>query len=277
MEVKTKVSSNLLIADGTSLENTQKAAENAFTSSLSQAQKGILEPVSTVNGKNFFYTTGAKADGSKLLPVGSEAYVQYDAASSATGSDAEQYADLFSQNYGLTKTDAAALYAGQEAAKAYVDYVFQLKAVNTAANAKSIKLTQLDLEYAKETDETDSENAFRVAVFANKFDANPTAGEGTLIGIYAPDGATNFTTNQAVASTTSLGSVNYNGATEVVEVAANSTEYFKVVVRLYIEGEDTTCKNDTFLALTGNWSLNLAFELDTTTNAVNSLTIKAAE
>lgn len=280
MEIKTKVSSNLLIADGVNLANTTKAGEDAFTSTLTQTVKGILEPVSTVNGTSFFYTTDAKADGSKMKPVASEAYVAYSTAA-ATGSDASLFNDLFSQTYGVTKSDADAMYTGQVGAVPYVDYVFQLKAVNTAASDKDIKLTQLDLVYTQSSTETEDEKAYRVAVFADKFMTAPTAGapaagEGTLVGIYAPTGYNHFTDGKAVNSATTTAAVTYNNATKVATVASGKTEYYKVVVRLYLEGEDETCKNDTFMVLTGNWKLNITLELDTTNANVSALNVTTA-
>ena len=56
MEVRTKVSSNLMIAEDT-IGSTAKKDEEAFKAQIPvQEVKGILEPVSTVDGKNFFYT-----------------------------------------------------------------------------------------------------------------------------------------------------------------------------------------------------------------------------
>lgn len=156
----------------------------------------------------------------------------------------------------------------------YIDYVFQLKATNTdTATAKDIKLTQLDLTYAGTPD---GNKAFRVAVFAEDLGTTPTAPAGVvgnLIGIYSPSGAVNQTDGQAVASETETGNVSYNAATSVVSVAENSTNYYKVVVRLWLEGEDKTCTNATFLELTQAWTLDLALELGAET-AVEAITVK---
>ena len=55
MTVTTKVSSSLQIAK----ENKESEFGNA---DLLQTRSGILEPASTINGNNFFYTTDAKSD-----------------------------------------------------------------------------------------------------------------------------------------------------------------------------------------------------------------------
>jgi hypothetical protein len=245
MSVTATVSSNLLIA-GDELDSTTIKAESAFITTYNGSSiTGILEPVSTVNGKDYFYTTNAKADGDAIA----DAYVAYDV-------------EAFNTAYGTTN------------AVGYIDYVFQLKATNTdTTTAKDIKLTQLDLTYEGATD---GNKAYRVAVFAEDLGTTPTApagGVGTLVGIYSPSGAANQTPGEAVTSTTTTAAVVYNDATKVVTVAANSTNYYKVVVRLWLEGEDTTCTNATFLELTKSWTLDIALELGTGT-VVNAITLK---
>lgn len=123
---------------------------------------------------------------------------------------------------------------------------------------------------------TDGNKAYRVAVFAENLGTDPTAfagGVGTLVGIYSPSGAANQTLGEAVDSTETTGEVEYNLAEKVVSVAPNSTNYYKVVVRLWLEGEDTTCTNATFLELTNSWALDIALELGTGT-AVEAINVK---
>ena len=75
-------------------------------------------------------------------------------------------------------------------------------------------------------------------------------------------GATNFTSGEAVNSTTTTGSVTYTSAAWAVDsIAAGATEYNKVTVRLWLEGEDNTCTNATFATLTSNYTLSLEFVL----------------
>lgn len=280
MEVKTKVSSNLLIAEDT-ISSTTRIAEANFASSLEQTAKGILEPVSTIDGKAFYYTVDAKADGSKAQEVASDAYLAY--SSSATASDATKFDSKFSEVYGVTTSDADALFTGKTGAVPYVDYVFQLKADNTSGAEQLIKLTQLDLTYGGTAALNNTQKAYRVAVFAQKFaaDENPSAGEGTLRYIFAPASYSNWDSS-AVKDETHTQSILSVYNTEpadgkyVAAITANSTEYVKVVVRLYLEGADTTCNNSTFMKLTNSWKLDLAFELDGTTDAVTSINMKAA-
>ena len=72
MEVKTKVAGNMLIAETN--------AEANYGSALTQGRVGTLEPASTINGVNFFYTVDAKADGSKEKETSEDPYVAYSEA-----------------------------------------------------------------------------------------------------------------------------------------------------------------------------------------------------
>jgi hypothetical protein len=76
------------------------------------------------------------------------------------------------------------------------------------------------------------------------------------------DSSAYFTENQAVVSSSALGAVSQLSQGVTFDVAAATTEYYQVIVRLWLEGEDTTCNNDTYVDLTqGNWKLDLAFVL----------------
>ena len=263
MEVKTKVSSNLLITSDELSSTAKKADENFTAAPLVQTVKGILEPVSTINGTSFFYTKEANADGT--IASGAT-YVAY---SSSAASDTTNYDSAFSEYYGVTKTSATGLISGENGAKPYVDYVFQLKAVNTETSATKVKLTTLDLTYGAATD---ANKAYRVAVFVEDISGGTaTAGVGELKAIYAHTSAENQTDGKAVNSTSTVGTVAYNGTAELDEVAANTTKYYKVVVRLWIEGEDTTCTNETFAALNNSWQLALNITFDNAAAGVTGL------
>lgn len=260
MSLKTTVESNLLIA-GDTLASTAKLADSNFsTATLSQSVAKILEPVSTADGKNFWYTVDAKADGD----AATEAYTAYDASAVATGDNANDYLNKFSQDYGLTKTKAATLIANEQGAVGYADYVFQLKADNTSSTAEVIDLTQLNLTYTKTNNEVDTNKAYRAAIFVEDITSGTaTANAGTLVGIWAPTGAVNFISGKAVDSASSVaGSITYvDSATGLASVDANSTKYYKVVVRMYIEGEDKTCYTAKFNELVGNWTLDMKLKL----------------
>lgn len=266
MAVTTKVSSNLMIA-GDTLASTAKKDEADFSAAaLTQEVKGLLAPVSTVNGTSFFYTLNAKADGSKA----DGEYTQYNAATAATNTT--NYGNKFSEDYNLTKTLVEEKTGTAGAAVAYVDYVFQLKAV--ATEDVYLNLSRLALTYNGTGDKS---KAFRVAVFTEDITtATPAGTVGTLQAIFTKEGAANQTAGKAVSSTTATDTVSYNAYTDttnntLAKLTAGETKYYKVVVRLWLEGEDTTCTNDTFKSLTDNWTLALDITLDTSASAVSKI------
>lgn len=265
MTFTAKASSNLLIAPDV-ITSTDKVDEASFTETLNQVTKGDLAPVSTVNGKDFYYTAQANADGSQV--------------SGAT------YSTL-SGNAIDTK-------------KGYLEYVFQLKATNVENSPRFIHFTKMDLNYATATPwgegtATDEQKAaslavanrakaikaYRAAVFVQTItSSNPSGDQGSAnaVGIYKQNGGDNFT-SKAISSLTNsttpdMGDVTYvSTATAVATVGAATTQYYKVVVRLWLEGEDKTCYNSAFLSVTDNWSLNLALSLQSdTTGAVTDIT-----
>ncbi len=95
-------------------------------------------------------------------------------------------------------------------------------------------------------------------------------------------------TNQAQSTASALANVvNYkNGAVGTTGVIldtitdANVTKYYKVLVRVWLEGEDNTCNSKTYAALqTGKWALNCKFELGqgTAVTKINSNTSNKAD
>lgn len=268
MEVKTHVGSNLLIS-AAELTGTTKNDEDDFIKDETQTVKAILEPVSTVDGKKFFYTLDARADGSKDKATSVVAYTEYPRAAES-GESTTGYADTFSKDYKLNSTQANDLISGETGAKPYVDYVFQLKATNEESDPKDIIITQMDLTY---TGQTDTNKAFRAAVFAEEYNGTAfTNDAGTLKAIYAPANAVNFEAGKAVKTATTLDTVTY-GSSSIATVGAGAIKYYKVVVRLYIEGEDTTCYTDLFKTLTDKWNLDLTLELDDGSTAVTNLNL----
>ena len=258
MNFTTQVSDNLFIATDT-LTSTAKKADSDFTTALVQDVSGLLQPVSTVNGKNYFYssTANVKGDGDTKT----NEWIEYDlSADDKKGS----FANNFEANYSAT------------GAVGYIDYVYQLKAVNGTTTPLDIRLTKLDLTY---NGASDPQKTFRAAVFAEDItSSNPTGSVGTLKTIYTVDGATNFTSGKAVESATTLGTVTYNGSSTLT-ATANTSTYYKIVVRLWLEGEDTTCNNTTFANLNdGKWALNCEWTLNggtPITNITEIATIKA--
>jgi len=226
MKVNVTAESNLLIANSSA--GTSKAADSAFGTNVTISKTGGIRPVSTVDGVNFYYTDDAKADG-----------------------------DAINDSYTLVSGDQVG------GLKAYMDYVFELKAVNTETNPTQIVLTKLNLLYNNAP--ITAEKAFRVAIFiqaqAADGDAYETIG-AEADAIYTIAGAQNLTPGKAVASEDGLDEVTYNGSLDnKMPVAIEGTAYYKVTVRLWLEGEDTTCNNTTFRNLKGNWTLDLQFDL----------------
>lgn len=254
MNVTTKVSNSILIAASTT-DATAKAADSAFKTNYVAHSETLLEPVSTVDGNTFFYnaSTNVQASGDAIA----DSYIAY-----AEG-------DTFDQNYGVDSTASTA------DAKGYVDYAFQLKVTNTDPSANAyVNLTQCNLTY---NGAATSEKAFRVAVFVSDMGADGStaaAVPGTLLTILRPSGAAYFTSDSAVANTTTISAVDTKIDDQAIigTVSAQSTHFYKVVVRLWLEGEDNTCNNTTFATLTSNWALDLAVELEAAdTNAVANL------
>lgn len=254
MEVTTQVSGNLLIAE-------TNADANYVAADLSQARTGIIEPSSSINGVDFFYTVN------RINGAGSAAtdsvFAQYD--STATGTS--PYVNAFDEYYGVT------------GAVPYVDYTFYLKATSSAAGQKII-FNKLNLTYNNQSLSSDAinEKAWRTAIFCEPV-AKDASGSAAVVDnqktILALNGATNFTTGNAVkalAETTNYAvrdSVVRQGTAAVLGTLATAglTQRYKVIVRLWLEGEDNTCNNETFATLTSAYRLSLSAKLVESTDA----------
>ncbi len=254
MTVKAKGTDNVMIADTNS--------ESAFAYGLNQTRTGNLQPASSIDGVDYFYTTltNVKADGT----VRNATYTQYAEAttSAANTTSGKAYIDTaFNTNYGVTSPAAATeVYA-------YIDYSFYIKATNAAETAQNLRLSRCNLLYNNAAIASTAK-AWRVAVFAKSTTAGSTVSDevavGNLKSILALSEAAYFTTGQAVddAPSTLAAVTSFGSAATLASINAGTTAYYKVTVRLWLEGEDTTCKNETFASLTKDWSLDLAFSLD---------------
>lgn len=263
MTVRTKVSSNLLISEDTTEAN--------FTTTISQSRSALLEPASTTDGKAFRYTTNANADGS--ITSGAT-YVAYDEVTSLAVADTNankvRYDKDFNSKYAIETANSSAVPYGT--AYAYVDYDFYLKATSTEADQK-VAMNFCNLKY---NDNPITDKAFRVAVFSTDGAADAAAAAAaaqSLKAIISPTGATYQTANSAVTSAGTIGTVSNLGTNVVIDtLGAGSVKYYKVTVRLWLEGEDKTCTNATFVELTGDYTLDLSFILsgvDGVTNIVS--------
>lgn len=181
----------------------------------------------------------------------------------------------------------------------YVDYVFYLKATSDKAN-QEIVMTECDLKKNNaalpdaDLGNTEKDNAWRVAVFVTDITAaggkgtTGTLGEstvgatdpatGTAKAILTRSAATtqnkvdtNINKEQALSGTTpDFTDVTYNtwAANNLGKITnAGSTAYYKVTVRVWLEGEDVSCKSSTYAALTDSYSLSTKFELLDSGNA----------
>ncbi|MBP5428351.1 MAG: hypothetical protein J6Z04_03590 [Clostridia bacterium] len=265
MSVTTKASSNLLISATTTEEDFKPDP-------LTQTRNGILEPVSTIDGSNFFYTTDAKADGSKnkaITGAGAVPYVAYseDATPAIVGTNSGKttYDDEFNEAYQIGTVSTSNVAYG------YIDYTVYLKA--TASERSKLLLSTVDLQY---DGGAVTEKAWRVAVFAQSAStASGLTGSDTLVTILEPASAAYFD-GTAVSGAAAKAAVNTKIDDEAVidaDVAANATMYYKVIVRLWLEGEDTTCNNETFADLTEDYTLDLTFDLKPYADAATGATV----
>jgi hypothetical protein len=288
MEVKTKVGDNLLIS-------TTNLDTDYTSQTLLQTRKALLEPVSSINGATdtFYYTVDAKADGDAV----SDVYYKY--AETGSGATAEtntlaaksHYNDAFQTAYGVTLDSGASFTDAFQRAFGYVDYTFYIKATSSAANQKVV-MSQCDLDYNGGVLETSGtlgkvdgpDRAWRVAVFAKDITGtNPGNGVYTTDdiavatnqkGLIALANAQNQQAGEAVESTTSaagtvLNNASSNGVVLGEITTANTTAYYKVVVRMWLEGEDNTCTSETYAKLTDAYKLDMEYKIvnstDTTT------------
>lgn len=201
----------------------------------------------------------------------------------------------------------------------YIDYVFYLKATTDEAS-QAINMTQCNLIYnggnpaadkaigTGTTAGDDIDRAWRIGVFATDITTNggkgydavkstdpasAAANQKAILGLqdaiyFSGDtnvGGTTGTNNAQSSATEMAPVVNYKngtGAGVVLDTItdANVTKYYKVLVRVWLEGEDNTCNTKTYAALqTGKWALNCKFELGqgTAVNKINSDTTKKAD
>jgi hypothetical protein len=275
MEVRTKVSGNLLISD----TNTSDAY---YGTMLTQTKKALLEPVSSVKGVDdtFWYTLDAAADGHKLRDASTVNYKDYETDFANTEGASEGYANVFSEQYAITTATASPINEGMTvdgSAYGYVDYIFYLKATPDETN-NFIKMTKCDLSYngtAIDNTQLAKDKAWRIAVFAEPTtatttSATPSSSDTKLIGgnplglsgaSYFNDTAVSSATGKTAASITNTGIILNSSA-----LPAGTPAYYKVVVRLWLEGEDPTCKTENYMTLDNAWKLDLQFDLVATSS-----------
>lgn len=289
MELKTKVGSNLLVCDTN--------IEADYADDLVQTRKALLEPVSTIDATDskFFYTVNAAADG-HWLNAGNDGSTMFtyneDAGTSFSDTNANKtnYDDEFNNTYGNSAT--AGSTTAFETAYGYVDYVFFLKATSDANNSE-IRLTECNLIYDN-TALGSGDYAWRVAIFASEIsdkgdgitNQDITSTNSKLVSILdIKNSSINWNegntpgTPQAISTATGTKAnvTNANTAVSFGSINAGNTAYYKVVARVWLEGEDQSCNSATYAALQDKiWELGLQFELnqgaavDTIASATNN-------
>jgi hypothetical protein len=312
MEVKTKVGDNLLICT-TNLD----ADYSSLTLSQSRkALLEPVSSINGATG-TFYYTTDAKANGdavSDAYTLYNEVTSAYAAGTNeggyTTNPDAKagknSYMGAFNAAYGNTvnTTDDFGIAYG------YVDYTFYIKATSSAAGQK-IVMSECNLDYAGGDignstaeallgKEDGPDRAWRVAVFANNV-TETSAGKGVVPteylggtsmataenqkGLIALANAVNQTANTAVDSTTTCaGTVLNNASANGVVIATlgtgeapNQIGYYKVIVRLWLEGEDNTCTSETYAKLTDAYKLDLQFKIVDSTDTTTAVKVISAD
>jgi hypothetical protein len=295
MVVKTKVGDNLLISTTNLDSDYTSQTLNQSRKALLEPVSSINGATGT-----FYYTTDAKADGDAVTDTYTlydETVTAFHATDHPLGytanADAKagknSYMSAFNTAYGQTvnTTDDYGIAYG------YVDYTFYIKATSSAANQKVV-MSECDLAYtANNADAALStsgdlgkvggpDRAWRVAVFASDITTDaPGTGvvnteypgstdsivtAGNQKGLIALASARNQQDGKAVTSPSSAaGDVVNNASTNGVVLdtitSANATKYYKVVVRLWLEGEDNTCTSETYAALTNEYNLDMQFKI----------------
>lgn len=300
MTVTTKVSSNLLIAETNE--------EGNYNESITQSRSAVIEPASTINGKNFYYTTSAKGDGDAKT----DDYEEYSEATSqahaAAGKSA--YDATFNSAYGFAPVSTS------NVSYAYVDYSFYIKATS-AQDDQVLYMSKCNLTYKNQAGNDyeavgAKDLAWRVGLLAVDTTANTAANDSNLAlkTILGLDGAFNHNQkgaevdtsgltpnvdsvasyyldpygNQQASGTYQEGTKYYNApsatpqavkdedelanvtnpgaaAQAATDIDAGATRYTRIIVRLWLEGEDITCTSNTYADLTRDWKLTLEFKL----------------
>ena len=281
MAVTTKVSSNMLISD--------THTEASFGAALTQGRVALLKPASSINGVSYFYT-----DSSNVTGTGNVKALNYISYSEGTAiSDDAAGKTAYDATF-QTKNSISGEIASGNVAYGYIDYSFYLKATNSEGENADIRMTKCNLLYnnlaVNNTDHSDLAKAWRVALFAKDLGSSAQASattdevaEGNQKTILAMTGSANFVSGKAAASAYTpdpyaagtRDSVIHPGAAAIVKtgIGTGTTSYQKVTVRLWLEGEDTSCTNETYINLTAAWKLDLQFDLVKTSAAASAVTV----
>ncbi|MBO4539094.1 MAG: hypothetical protein J5781_02375, partial [Clostridia bacterium] len=279
MTVKAKGTDNVMIADATAVEALNlptESAESLYAYGLDQSRKGNLQPASSIDGVSYYYTDSTNVNANGAARTANYTAYAEETTLSNSAADKSNYDTGFNSNYGITGSVTT-----DNVAYAYIDYSLYIKATNAADSAQNLRLSRCNLLYNNAAI-ANTAKAWRVAVFAKRAGTEGNGKDtkvtddvavGNLKAILSLAGAHYFSysvgdpTEKAVdnAPSTLAAVTNFGSAATLGSIAAGKTDYYKVTIRLWLEGEDTTCKNDTFASLSGDWTLDLAFALDEST------------
>ena len=294
MQLKTKVGSNVLISS-----NNAKGSYSPDT--LIAGRKVLLEPVSSVTGQtgSFYYTLDALDSGKKAHTAseGSYEFAQYSETTAKANALAgkNKHDAVFTSAYGNTVPETLSA-EGFDVAYGYADYVFYLKAT-ADADYNELRMTKCDLNYDYNGDEegagtNTADKAWRVAVFAKELTSGQSqTGNTGDVGQIDPatetaktilrlNDAANWSEAEeeepsvkAVSGEYALSNVTYGSDAKLATGMSAGDHYYKVIVRIWLEGEDQSCNSTTYAALTNAWGLDLDFQL---TSAAENGTGKTA-
>ena len=267
LSLKATVSSNLLISPDNSSDAT-------YDKELKKNISALLAPSSTVNGTDYFYTLDAAADGHKAKGPNDEyPFLRYTETKSLdvldTYAEKDKYDPVFNLNYGVSTANPQEA-SEYKTAYGYVDYVMYLKATSTEENQK-IVMNKCNLLYNGDVLE---DKAWRAAVFVQETSAKtqPTS-VGTLVSIIAPIGAKNHNAGLAADTISSIGTIQKESKEVIIDnaITSGNSKYYKVVVRVWMEGEDTTCTTEIYGNKTDKYTLDLEYIIDKETNGVTTI------
>ena len=292
MEVRTKVGANLLITeDSYKLTDANDNKDAKYKKDIAQLRKCLLEPSSTTDGKNFWYTVEAAANGAKLSGAD---WLKYNEGSGTAADNLTagktHYDGQFNTKYAIGNSGSVSpveMGSGTTgAAYGYVDYNFYIKAT-ADTNSQKVVLTNCNLKYNDSTLLPTSgavpnvDRAWRVAVFSDSAtrETDLTTEPSNLVTILKPSGAVNQTSGYAVNAATATAPVSQQDQKAVIGSIDNAgnTAYYRVTVRLWLEGEDTSCTSETYANLNKQYALDLDFKLENDdSSAVTSITTDPA-
>jgi len=176
--------------NGLQIERGEEIVEKNFTNKIVESNyNGIkyLQPVSSVNGKNFYFTPNllSGVDGRGQLTNTAKIY-EY---------DDESFKQLYDGIYDVK-------------VQGYAEYTYILKATASSENT-SVYLNELNFNYDGVEDASNAYKAFRVAVLTKQYDGVAFDAEYTPLGVISANSSKNNTPGAAVGNTTPANKITF--------------------------------------------------------------------